>query len=230
MTRVCGHRGAAGLAPENTLAAFQRALDLGVDMVECDVHTSADGRVMVIHDDTLERTTNGTGHVERMTFDQLRQYDAGQGERIPCFRELLELVKGRAELVCEFKAASSVAPALADVRDAGLLDATTFIAFDWQNLVTLKALEPRARFAALLLNCTDRLLAEALALGGGVDMHYKRVSLAVSEQIHAAGSFLWVYTPNTWEHHKLLIDLGVDALTTDRPDIALEGLRAAGRR
>jgi glycerophosphoryl diester phosphodiesterase len=62
-------------------------------------------------------------------------------------------------------------------------------------------------------------------LGGGVDMHFKRVSLAVAERVHAAGSFLWVYTPNTWEQHRLLIDLGVDALTTDRPDIFLAGLR-----
>lgn len=219
--RVCGHRGAAGLAPENTLAAVQRALELGVDLIECDVHVSADGRVMVIHDDTLERTTNGAGRVERHSFEQLRKLDAGQGERIPEFCEVVDLVRGRTELVCEFKTPAAVEGALTCVRDAGLLEATTFIDFDWRNLELLKRLEPRARYAALLWNVNDTLLAEALAVGGGVDMHYKRVSLSVSEAVHKAGRFLWVYTPNTAESHALMQDLGVDAITTDRPDIAL---------
>src|SRR5262249_45203421 len=127
--QVCGHRGAAGLAPENTLASFAKALELGVDLVECDVHCSADGHVMVIHDETLQRTTNGTGRVDAHPFDTLRTLDAGNGERIPELREVAELVKERAELVCEFKSAESVAPAVACLRDAGMLDATTFLAF-----------------------------------------------------------------------------------------------------
>lgn len=219
--RVCGHRGAAGLAPENTLAAVQRALDLGVDLVECDVHASADGRVMVIHDPTLERTTNGTGRVERHTLQALRKLDAGGGERIPQLQEVIDLVKGRAELVCEFKTPAVVEAAVACVRDAGMLGDTTFIDFDWRNLDTLKRIEPKARFAALLWNVNDVLLAEALAIGGGMDMHYKRVSLSVSETVHKAGRFLWVYTPNTPESHRLMSELGVDAITTDRPDLAL---------
>ncbi|MFM1920968.1 MAG: hypothetical protein RLZZ303_2602 [Candidatus Hydrogenedentota bacterium] len=219
--RVCGHRGAAGLAPENTLVAVQRALDLGVDLVECDVHASADGRVMVIHDPTLERTTNGAGRVERHPFEALRKLDAGGGERIPELREVIDLVKGRAELVCEFKTPAVVEAAVACVRGAGLLDDTTFIDFDWRNLDTLKRIEPKARFAALLWNVDDVLLAEALAVGSGIDMHYKRVSLAVSEMVHKAGRFLWVYTPNSPESQRLMHELGVDAITTDRPDLAL---------
>lgn len=221
---VCGHRGAAGLAPENTLAALHAALDCGVQLVECDVHTSADGRVAVIHDDTLERTTSGAGRVAAQTWNALRQLDAGGGERIPEFREWLDACKGRAQVVCEFKVMSAVGPALDAVRDAGLLDETTFIAFNWRHLERLKSLEPRARFAALLWDCNDRLLEEALAVGGGIDMHYQRVCLRVSQRIKEAGRFLWVYTPNTWKDHQLMRDLGVDVVTTDRPDIALAGL------
>lgn len=227
MARVCGHRGAKGLAPENTLAAFECALSLGVDLVECDVHATADGRVAVIHDDTLERTTNGRGRVERHSMEALRALDAGKGEAVPELCELLSLIKGRAELACEIKVTTAVAPAVSAVRDAGMVDQTVFIAFDWDHLRQVKAIEPKARIAALLWDCTDRLLDEALALGGGVDMHFKRVSLAVAERVHAAGRFLWVYTPNTWEQHRLLIDLGVDALTTDRPDLFIEGQRGA---
>lgn len=222
--QVCGHRGAAGLAPENTIASLQAALQHGVQYVECDVHATRDGQVAVIHDSTLERTTNGKGRVAAQDWAALQQLDAGQGERIPHFAEWLEALKGRAQVVCEFKATAAVAPAIQLVCDLGMIEETTFISFHWKHLEMLKQLEPRAKFAALLWDCNNRLLEEALALGGGIDMHYERVCLKVSKRVHEAGRFLWVYTPNTWRDHQLMMDLGVDVVTTDRPDVALAGL------
>ncbi len=88
---VGGHRGNPAEFPENTLASFRSAIELGVDVIECDVHMSADGELVVIHDHTLDRTTNGTGMVRDHTYAELRELDAGGGERVPLLREFLEL-------------------------------------------------------------------------------------------------------------------------------------------
>src|SRR5580700_1416079 len=93
---VVAHRGASAHAPENTLAAFQRAVELGASVIETDLHVTRDGRFVAMHDDTLDRTTNGSGEVDRFTLDQLRQLDAGlwfdrdfRGERVPTLEEIL---------------------------------------------------------------------------------------------------------------------------------------------
>ncbi|HSC72353.1 MAG TPA: glycerophosphodiester phosphodiesterase family protein, partial [Candidatus Methylomirabilis sp.] len=97
---VHAHRGASGLAPENTLAAFRKALELGVDALEMDLHVTRDGVVVVIHDEKLERTTDGRGSIDELTLDEVKRWDAGgkfapafRGERIPTLREVIELVK-----------------------------------------------------------------------------------------------------------------------------------------
>src|SRR6188508_2922898 len=96
-----GHRGAAALEPENTLRSFRCAIDLGCDMAECDVHLTRDNQLAVIHDETVDRTTNGTGPVSSFTMADLQQLDAGKGERIPTLDEVLETVKGHLKLLVE---------------------------------------------------------------------------------------------------------------------------------
>ena len=101
---VIGHRGAAGHEPENTLRSFRRALELGADGIELDVRLSADGELMVFHDAALQRVTDGRGPLSRRTLAQLRECDAGAGERIPTLREVFELVDRRALINIELKA------------------------------------------------------------------------------------------------------------------------------
>ena len=101
---LIGHRGAAGLAPENTLKSFRKGLELGVDAVECDIHLSKDEQLVVIHDNTLDRTTNHKGWIKDHTLQQLKQLDAGEGEEIPTLSEVVELVlKYKKQLVVEVK-------------------------------------------------------------------------------------------------------------------------------
>lgn len=100
---VIAHRGFSAAAPENTLAAFAAALTFGADVVECDVHLSSDCRVMVIHDATVDRTTDGSGAVWSRSEASLRALDAGAGEKIPTLAEVLRLVKGRARVLVELK-------------------------------------------------------------------------------------------------------------------------------
>ena len=94
-----GHRGAAGHAPENTLAAVQKGIALGVDFVEIDVRRTADGALVALHDSTVNRTTNGKGRVDALSLRKLRAFDAGQGERIPTVEEVLTRAAGHAGLM-----------------------------------------------------------------------------------------------------------------------------------
>src|SRR5436190_6736475 len=119
---VVGHRGAMGYCPENTFASFERGLELGADWIELDVHLSRDGALIVIHDETLDRTTNGHGYVKDHTLAELQQLDAGNGERIPTLPEVLDWAKSRkAILDIEIKNA----PLYYDGIEAKVVDALT---------------------------------------------------------------------------------------------------------
>lgn len=151
---VC-HRGANTIAPENTLPAFECALAAGFDVIELDLHITADGEIVVIHDPTLDRTTNGTGPVTQQTLAELRKLDAGawcdpffRGTQIPTLNDVLDLLKkygGRAYL--EFKSAPP-APVLAQVEKAGLLDRVFFWSFNRDYLLELRQLSDTAQIMA----------------------------------------------------------------------------------
>ena len=111
-----GHRGACGHEPENTVRSVRRALELGADGVEVDVHF-ADGHLVVIHDDTLERTTDGHGCVAKKTFDHLRSLDAGLGEHIPTLAEIFDAVNRRGVINVELKAPHTAAPVAALIAE-----------------------------------------------------------------------------------------------------------------
>ena len=105
-----GHRGACGYAPENTLVSFQKALDMGVDAIEFDVHLSKDVHLMVIHDAKVDRTTNGFGYVRDKTLDELKQLDAGGLEQIPTLEEALDLIDRKAIVIIEPKTKNTAKP------------------------------------------------------------------------------------------------------------------------
>jgi glycerophosphoryl diester phosphodiesterase len=107
MVYVIGHRGAAGHAPENTLRSFHKAVELGADMVELDVHLCATGEPVVIHDDTVDRTTDRSGRVRDLSLDELKALDAGDGERVPTLVEVIDEMSGRAALNVELKGLGS---------------------------------------------------------------------------------------------------------------------------
>ncbi|TAN57293.1 glycerophosphodiester phosphodiesterase [Patescibacteria group bacterium] len=107
-----GHRGACGYAPENTLKSFQRAIDLGVDMIELDVHLCKSGELIVIHDDTVDRTTDGSGFVKKLKLKDLKKMNTGEGERIPTLEEVLDLVNRRVRVNIELKGPKTAKPVM----------------------------------------------------------------------------------------------------------------------
>ena len=230
MTTVIGHRGAAGVHPENTLRGFRYAIALGVDAVECDVHLSRDGRLIVIHDDTVDRTTDGSGRVAEMTLAEIRALDAGDGEAVPTLEELLELIDGRCGLLCELKADGTEAPAAEAVAARGLAGDVAFISFSLERLANVKACGAHLRAGAVMAAPKAKQIRRAAGIGAeSVGLHYKNVSPAAVEQVRAAGMMVGAWTPNELPEMQSMIDLGVDLLTTDRPDILMQHLGRAGR-
>jgi glycerophosphoryl diester phosphodiesterase len=215
------HRGASALAPENTLAAIRRAIELGATWVEVDVQACADGLV-VIHDDTLERTTDGHGPVATQTLATLRGLDAGHGERIPLPGEVLDLCRGRCAVNLELKGpnvAPRLLPLLQDALASGWpADALLCSSFDWPQLDALHAALPDLPLGVLCEQVDTAAVAMAQRLGARViACALKHTAAGAVTAAHGAGSALWVFTVNDAADAARLAALGVDGIFSDHP-------------
>jgi len=243
VTRIAAHRGGSALWPENSLLAFQSAIALGSDLLELDVHQSRDGVVAVIHDATLERTTDGTGAVAAMTAADLRRLrlrgpdGAATSERVPMLDEVLAAAApSSVGLLIEVK---EPAPAvrydgleervLAAIAAAGLQARATIMAFDPRVIVRVRELAPRVRTTFLV----DRAAVERAGVRPEVSVDWARAAGAtdvgleftlLDERVvaaaRAAALVLGVWTVNDEAAMRRMLALGVDVLTTDRPDLA----------
>jgi glycerophosphoryl diester phosphodiesterase len=231
---VIAHRGFSGAAPENTLIAFQKGIEAGSDMIELDVHLSRDGEIVVIHDETLDRTTNGKGLVVDHTLKELKKLDAGSsfgpqfaGERIPTLREVLELAKGRAQVNVEIKnpthgkypIAELTEKVLQEVNQAGMMDRVIFSCFNPAALDWIKRREPRA-WVAFLFHRPWNFLPDIPGSQGYSVLNLRNINLTREKvaEIKKAGKKINVYTVNTEEEMEQFIRWGVDGIITNHPD------------
>jgi glycerophosphoryl diester phosphodiesterase len=238
---VVAHRGASARAPENTLAAFRLAIDTGAPAVECDVHLSADGVPVVIHDERVDRTTTGSGRVSSLTAAELRALDAGcwfgrafAGERLPALDDVLAVCAGRARVFVELKAGGG--PALAEAALAALARSPASAAVISFDPVLVRAVAQRRPDLALGWLISHPYLkrrgpaaavAAARALGAGfVAPQHTAADRRLVDTAHAAGLPVSVWTVDDAETMRRLGSqehgAGVDAITTNRPDLALE--------
>ena len=213
---VIGHRGAAGLAPENTLAGFAAAVACGVDAVELDVHLTADGRLAVIHDERLDRTTDGSGPVAAMTFKALRRLDAGAGERVPALEDVLDALPPRVAVNVELKGKGTAAAA---ARALAALDRPIVVsAFDHAELARFHALCPATPCAPLFGRWRQGALDVARAVDAASVNVADRIAETAIAPIRRAGFECLVYTVNDPARARALRDLGVAGVFTDFPD------------
>ena len=248
--QIAAHRGGALLWPENSLLAFRNALALGVDMVETDVHLTADDEVVVLHDPTLDRTTTGRGAVRDARLAdlaplRLRAADGTPtGEPIPTLAQVLDLVAGArgVGLLLEIKVDASRSrypgieeKALALVRARGLLDRTPIMAFQPETVRRVRELEPVARTVLLVSRGrTEReranpaeavhLTREAGAAWLGINHRLLDADLVAAARRAGVGVAAW--TVNHEADIRRVLDFGVDVVISDQPDLAL---RLAGR-
>lgn len=229
----CGHRGASGTEPENTLRAFKAALAMGADSIELDVHRCKSGELVVIHDGDVSRTTNGTGKISELTLEEIRQLDAGKGERIPTLDEALAAVKGGCRdgsdptVFVEVKSpgGKEVAKAVhrAVASEGWSYDKLPVIGFNHLQIGLIKRGNPDIQ-TGISLDKKKGYLAPALigiaklAGASAINPHHALVTPEWVEQAHKSGLKVNTWTVNEHEDIKRVAEAGVDAIIGNFPD------------
>lgn len=218
-----GHRGACGHAPENTLLSMRKALDLHADGVEFDIQLSKDGEPMVIHDDTLKRTTDGKGAVADFTCAELQKLDAGSGEKIPHLRDIFELVNKRCRLFIEIKAANAeavVARVIEEQVNRGWDYAhIAVISFNHPQLVAIRKLNPDIRTGANIDTVPASLAAIAQDAGCySINPPIRHLTQALVDDAHKRGLKVYTWTANSAQQIFKAKQLGVDGIMSDYPE------------
>jgi glycerophosphoryl diester phosphodiesterase len=227
---IIAHRGASGHAPENTMAAFERAVQLGAGFIETDLHLTHDARFVAIHDRTLDRTTNGKGPVRDHTLAELRQLDAGHwfdrqfmDERIPTLEEILAFaLKHDVVFYLEIKydAAWGMHHTLVGALESSQNAARTIvISFDEVTLGAIRRLDAAIMTGLLVDDAKQDPVAKAVGVGARqLCPRFNIVTPALVEKAHAADLHVITWTVNSVEQMRSAIELGVDGIMTDVPD------------
>jgi len=228
------HRGASGYAPENTFAAFRRALAMGVAFIETDLQLSRDARLVAIHDATVNRTTNGQGAVHDMTLAELRRLDAGSwfgsefsGERIPTIEEILQFAKKHdVVFYLEMKPSGSWGgehALISALRDSGEIARTVVISFDAGILAGVRKIEPTLMTGLLFDGQIEKPLEKALEIGARqVAVRGDLVTARLLKEARERDLQVVCWTVNQPAHLRLLAEAGVDGIMSDYPDRLVE--------
>ena len=227
---VIGHRGAKGYEPENTLLSFEKAIQLGCDYVELDVHL-ADEELFVIHDSSVDRTTNGSGKISELTREQIKSLDAGNGQTIPTLTEVLELIDSRCGVNIELKGPGTAEPVcdlLTSLSNRSLLSFPVVISsFDYKEL---DAASKKFRRGILFDKLPDDWIELARDYSAwSVNLSFKEVSLDITKTAHSHGFQVLAYTVNDPSDITNLTLLGVDGIFSDFPDRILAATLPQGR-
>ena len=224
---ICiGHRGAMGHAPENTLLSFKKALKLGAQCVEADVY-HVDGKLVVFHDDRLERTTNGSGYLLDHDFHYLRSLDAGDGERIPTLGEVFETVDLKAGVNIELKGpgtARPVAEFISHIKGNGWSDDLILVSsFKRPELEDIRGIDPEIRIGVLNAGPPGDAADFAVSLGAySVHLSLKYIGRRFIEDAHSRGLRVFVYTVNHPKDIGRMQAFGVDGVFTNYPERVLK--------
>ncbi len=229
------HRGASSYAPENTFAAFDLAVRMGARHIELDVEATRDGHIVVIHDDTVDRTTDGFGPVTGHTLEALQALDAGSwfggefaGERIPLFDEVLRRYKGRAHLHTEIKGRSTyLSQRTADlVRQHSMVDQVTITSFQKARLEEIRGYAPELTAGWLLPEVSDAAIAQGHDLGlRQICPRAPTVTAGLVSRLHTEGFVVRAWGVDTEALMRQVVEAGADGMTVNFPDKLLAFLR-----
>ncbi|MER6536604.1 glycerophosphodiester phosphodiesterase [Streptomyces sp. 900105755] len=213
-----GHRGVMGVEPENTLRSFVAAQQAGLDLIELDLHLSKDGALVVMHDAEVDRTTDGTGPIADKTLEELRALDAGRGERVPVFEEVLDAV--RTPLQAEIKDVAA-ARALAEVMQRrDLVSRVEVSSFHDEAVAEIARLVPGVRTALIASRYGTDVVERAQEAGAAtLCLNIRRLTLEVVEHARKADLRVIGWVVNTQDDLRLVRALQLDGATTDYPEI-----------
>jgi glycerophosphoryl diester phosphodiesterase len=229
--KIYAHRGASSDAPENTMAAFKLALQQGVDGIELDVMLSKDRQLVVIHDDKVDRTTNGTGRVGDLTLAELETLDAGNGEKIPTLDEVLAHFGGQFMINIELKNYSTVFDSLpldvaALVSDHNMADSVLISSFNPFNFPRFHRILPEVPRGMLTFPNWAKFFGYRLFQYDALHPYFKDVDEALVNHVRAKGKQLNVWTVDEAADIRHLAMLGVDGLITNQPKRAISVLES----
>ena len=215
------HRGASAQYPENTLLAFRKAIEQGVDALEIDIHRTVDDELVVIHDSTLERTTNGHGNIRGHSLQEIRKLDAGQGEQVPFLTEVIQLAREAQIRLC-VEIAEGVVRTL---EDTNFLSQAIVTSFSPKALLRAKALNPEV---STILDPSPQdgsltprqICAQALAAGANcLSYDFRFLTPAIARECQLTGLALWPWDPDEADDMRHILMLNVHGIITNRPDM-----------
>ena len=221
---VIGHRGASGYEPENTIPSFEKAIKLGVDIVECDVQCCASGEVVVFHDNKLDRLTNGTGYIEQKTLHQLKQLVVDKDQQISTLQEVLDCINRRVVVNIELKDAGtvvSVAKIIEQYVQEKGWSYNDFIvtSFNHYYVRDFKQQSPLVRVGVILAGIPIDFGAFGECIGANIIVLFVgSINQAFIDDIHARGMQVFVFTVNDLDEIKRMKNLNVDGIISDYPD------------
>ena len=214
-----GHRGARAYEPENTLASFRRAIELGVDAVELDVRKTRDNELVVIHNADVNKTTDGNGPVNSFTLEEIQKFVTEKGEHIPTLEEVLDVVGKRVKVLVELKETDTEEKVIELIRRKKLMDDVILISFDENILKKIRKLDDKLTLGLIYVRHKNPIKS-ALALKAEYLLPlYRFTHSANVKKAHEAGLKVIVWTINTKEEAIEYNRKGVDGIATDRPDI-----------
>jgi len=220
MIKVLGHRGCAGLEPENTIRAFKRALDLGVDLIEFDVRETKDKNLIVIHDEKVNRTTKSKGYVRDFTFYKIKKLNAGKDEKIPLLEEAITFLKAeKPVIVIEIKEPKTTERILKIIKQEGLKNKVLIVSFWHDVLKKIKEIEPKIRTGAILSGRPVNLVSVAKAAKSNLlCLRHEFIDEKVVKECHKNNIKINTWTVNEEKDIERMIKLGVDIISSDYPD------------
>ena len=223
---VVAHRGGAMLGPENSLGCIEKGIESGAGWIEIDVHLSADGEIVVCHDHSIDRTTDGKGLISEMSYDELRKFrlldrdGKPTGEHLPTLEEVLDLIEGRAGLLLEIKYGGPSLPGIEQacidcIRRMGAEDHVTIQSFDDEVIIKTHELAPEIRVEKLL-SSPEEFDFDKYSFAASFNIFHGNATREFIEEVHGLGKEVKVWTLN--EYDAELLDM-VDGVITDDPRI-----------
>ena len=210
---------------------MRRAIALGVDQIETDVQLTRDGHLVLMHDPTVDRTTNGTGKVAELTFAEIRRLDAGLGEHIPTLEETLALTRAQVVLQIELKGPGTALPVVQAVEAAHAVDQVILTSFKHDWLIEARARNPQLRTGALWGRLPADVVQRTQQLGlHALHIWHEFIDQQLVKDAHECGLLVRAWNTDREDDMRRLISLGVDAIGSDRPDILLDVYRQMGVR
>ncbi|MCR5416549.1 MAG: glycerophosphodiester phosphodiesterase [Pseudobutyrivibrio sp.] len=234
---VWAHRGASGYLPENTLEAFQKAVDMGADGIELDIHKTKDGQLVVIHDEKIDRTSDGTGYVKDYTLEELRRYnynatmpDSCSHANIPTMREVFELIKPtKLSINIEIKTGIVFYEGIEEdivalTKEYDMEDRVIYSSFNHYSIMKIKEIDPEAKTGFLYMDGTLDMPEYGQKHGVNA-LHPALYNVQYPnyvEDCHNRGLAINTWTVNSKKYMKMACDMGLDGIITNYPDVALE--------